>query len=192
MFIQNLRMILTASFCLIYVGNLIGCTSSEVSTPSQIHQTPTSCSTSQPTTGPVNLPQFLVSIHPAPGSVIKQECYLEELNEFSTQVGIYAIIFVEPMVEPGDNLVDLDIIDERISISVDTVSEGDTPTYFGADLMLLQKYDEETKVITRWGGPHVWKSFPVILSPGKHTATVRLRKTSGAILEYSWTFTIEP
>ena len=75
---------------------------------------------------------------------------------------------------------------------MDTISGSETPTYWGFDAMQLERYDEEANVIATWAGPTAWKSLPVALSPSEHKATVQIHKTSGAVLQYSWSFTIEP
>jgi len=177
---------------LISVWGLLGCTSSYSSNPPQISPVAEPCSPIKAANEKEILPDFLFEIHPAPSSVIRHKCYLESLEGLSLQVGVYVVVITEKMVEQNDNLTDLDDIDERIEIKINPTPKGDVTTHLGADLMVLEKYDEEGNVIATWAGPHVWKSFPAALPPGKHTVTVQVRKTSGEILEYSWTFSLEP
>ncbi|MCP4370249.1 MAG: hypothetical protein GY797_19365 [Deltaproteobacteria bacterium] len=150
------------------------------------------CSILPATSKQIDLPDFLEAVYPAPRSVIKKVCYTESLEGLSKQVGIYAIVITEKMIEAGDDL-NIDTINERISIKVHPTPSEDPPqTFFGIDAMELQKHDEKGNLIAVWGGPTAWKSMPVELAPGEYLATIQVRKTSDKVLEYSWTFTIEP
>ncbi len=191
MFNSNKHTTIVLICCLVYVILIGGCSSINKNFYS-INPTSEPCSILAATSKQVSLPNFLEDVYPAPGSVIKHDCYIKGLEGLSLQVGIYATIVTEKIVETGDNL-NLDAINERIELKVHPLlDEDNSRTYFGADTMELQKYDDEGNLIATWGGPTVWKSMPVELASDEYIATIRVQKTSGDILEYSWSITIEP
>ncbi len=191
MYIQSNLTKKIAIYC-ICIGLMVGCGSNWLPVFSQTEVTSETCLYSKTSLELADLPKFLLEIYPLPNSTIKHECYLKSLEKSSGKVGVFVVIKTEEIVEIGDNLVDPDVIDERINLNIDTLKTTDVSTYFGTDLMILESYDDQANVSATWAGPHVWKSLPVDLAHSQHTATVQVHKTSGKVLEYSWTFTIEP
>ena len=168
----------------VYIWLVGGCTVSQFTPVSQ------DCDSIPSSPMPANLPVFLEKVYPPPDSTITQECYRKNLADMSRS-GIHGVIWVKELVESGDHL-NQNMIIERTRISIDSVPSKDTDGGIVLEASLFQKRDRQGNVTTSYPGPRTWVILPGIPKAGQHTATIQAIKTSGDILEYSWTFTLVP
>ncbi len=188
---RAMYIITTAILWAICTSLLAGCITSKSANSDQTSPTPEPCSTIQTNTLSDNLPIFLEKVSPSPDSVIKLECYIREIESNEIISGVYATISVGKMVEIGDNL-EVHSLRERVNIFIDTEQVSDVSPHWFIEMSRINISDAEGNVIISHPGPRATIGLPATLTTGKHTATVQVRKTSGKVLEYSWTFTIEP
>ena len=138
------------------------------------------------------LPRFLEHVSPEPESTLRAFDY-----EGRSIVVVRFVIRTEEIVEPGD-FFDVDDVLERGTLLLngrtpETVSLGEQKHIMAeVQLAKIVMPDKEGNTIASWPGPLASRCWFVPLEPGKHEATVRVHKTSGAVLEYTWTFTIVP
>jgi len=113
---------------------------------------------------PARLPEFLSYIHPKPGQQVVQ-------GALSGSFG-WAILRLEEIAEPDETLGPEEM-QERVDFLID-------------DELLVPEIVQSPKP----GSSEIAIIGDFALDRGKHEATVRVRRTSGEVLEYSWTFTI--
>lgn len=116
----------------------------------------------QPNATPGQVPEFLSRVDPEPGALVVQGVLSGNT--------IWATLQLEEIAEPGETL-GLEEVQERVEFLID----GEL-----LDAEIIQSY-RTTQV-------QIAGDFSVSL--GEHKATVRVRRTSGKVLEYSWTFTV--
>jgi hypothetical protein len=126
---------------------------------------PTPFPTLRPTPTPVALPNFLFFVFPEPGSTIRGLSLAKE---------VWAILNLPAIAEIGETLTPEDL-QERTGLLVDGHSIA---------FELSEDYGEGPRDKAR-----VWVSFSP--DPGEHRATIRVRRTSGEMLEFSWVFTVD-
>jgi hypothetical protein len=126
--------------------------------------TATLSSTLEPSPTPQKLPGFLSYIEPGPGAQV--------LEGVLSGSGVWAILRLEEIAEPGETL-GLEEAQERVEFLMDG-----------------EMLDAEIKRGRKPGAAEVEIVGDFDLAPGQHKATVQVRRTSGEVLEYSWTFTI--
>ena len=140
------------------------------------------------------LPRFLEQVLPEPESTLS-------LLEYDERQGTVCIVFVvEEILEPGDFFHAEDVI-ERLALWIDghtseelAIGKKDYEDYCTSNIQMakIMLFDDDGNVIASGPGPLGSRCWSIALDPGKHKATVRVHKTSGAILEYTWTFTLVP
>jgi hypothetical protein len=54
---------------------------------------------------------------------------------------------------------------------------------------MIENYDQQGRVISRVGGPY-YLAWTMPLEVGNHEAALQVRRTSGALLEFTWYSTI--
>nr|HID14846.1 hypothetical protein [Anaerolineae bacterium] len=126
--------------------------------------TVTLLSTPQAGPTPAELPAFLSHVEPKPGAQV--------LEGVLSGSGVWAILQLEEIAEPGETL-GVEEMQERVEFLMDG-----------------EVLDAEVKRGRKPGAAEVEIVGNFDLSAGEHEATVRVRRTSGEVLEYSWTFTI--
>jgi hypothetical protein len=141
-----------------------------------------------------SLPTFLEQVSPEPESTLG-------LLEYDERQSTVCVVFVvEEILEPGDFFHAEDVVG-RLALLIDGHTAEDLATgkedyedYCTSNVQMakIMLFDEEGNVIASGPGPLGSRCWSIALEPGKHEATVRLRKTSGAVLEYTWTFTLTP
>lgn len=131
-------------------------------------------------------------ISPEPESTLSAVDY-----EGRSIVVVQSVISTEAILEPGD-FFDADDVMERVTLLLDghtpeTVPLGEQRCITKeVQLEKITLSDEEGNIIASSPGPLASRCWYVPLEPGEHEATVRVHKTSGAVLEYTWTFIIVP
>ncbi len=121
-------------------------------------------STPQSSATPEQLPEFLSYIEPRQGAQVVKGALSGN--------GVWATLQLEEVAESGEML---------------TVEEMQKRVEFWMDGEML---DAEIKRNSKPGAQEVDIVGNFDLSPGEHTATVRVSRTSGEALEYSWAFTV--
>jgi len=126
---------------------------------------PTPFPTLRPTPTPVVLPDFLFFVFPEPGSTI---------------AGIgggrkpWVTLNLPEIAEAGETLTPEDL-QERTWLLVDGQSIA---------FELSEDYGDGS-------GSRAWALVSFSPGPGEHRTTIRVRRTSGEILEFSWVFTVD-
>lgn len=140
------------------------------------------------------LPRFLEQVSPEPEST------LSSLEYDEGQSTVCVVFVVEEILEPGDFFHAEDVV-ERLALLIDGHTAEDLATgkkdykdYCTSNIQMskIMLLDKEGNVIASGPGPLGSRCWSIALEPGKHEATVRVHKTSGAVLEYTWTFTVVP
>lgn len=140
------------------------------------------------------LPRFLEQVSPEPEST------LSSLEHDERQSTVCVVFVVEEILEPGDFFHAEDVV-ERLALLIDGHTAEDLATgkkdykdYCTSNIQMskIMLLDKEGNVIASGPGPLGSRCWSIALEPGKHEATVRVHKTSGAVLEYTWTFTVVP
>ena len=138
------------------------------------------------------LPRFLEHVSPEPESTLSAFDY-----EGRSIVVVQSVIRTEEILEPGDFFDTDDVLERGILLlngrTPETVSLGEQ-RYITSEVQLakIMMPDKEGNIIASSPGPLASRCWFVPLELGKHEATLRVHKTSGAVLEYTWTFTIVP
>jgi hypothetical protein len=140
------------------------------------------------------LPRFLEQVSPEPESTLS-------LLEYAERQSTVCVVFVvEEILEPGDFLHAEDVV-KRIALLIDGHASEDLATgkkdyedYCTSNIQMekIMLFDDDGNVIASGPGPLGSRCWSIALEPGKHEATVRVHKTSEAVLEYTWTFTLAP
>lgn len=105
---------------------------------------------------------------------------------------MYSVVRNKHIVESGDILESSDL-KNMIKLGVDVAQNGYLHSNsFFIEEALAEMVDSEGNITTSYPAFTITAYLPIELEPGKHTATVQVQKTSGEILEYSWSFTIAP
>jgi hypothetical protein len=117
----------------------------------------------RPTPTPVALPEFLFSVFPEPGST----------NEIGDLLFGGVVLNLPEIAIPGETL-DLTDLQARTQFLLD-----------GRPLTVTLALDYERPEV----GARVWAEIDPTL--GKNQATIRVRRTSGEVLEFSWGFTAD-
>ncbi len=121
-------------------------------------------STPQAGATPAELPAFLSYVEPKPGAQV--------LEGVLSGSGVWATLQLEEIAEPGETLGV-----EEMQGRVEFLMDGEV-------------LDAEVERSWKPGAAEVEIVGNFDLSAGEHEATVRVRRTSGEVLEHSWTFTI--
>ncbi len=138
-----------------------------------------------------SLPTFLEQVLPEPESTLSSPEYAER------QSTVCVVFVVEEILEPGDFFHAEDVVG-RLALLINGHTAEDLATgkkdYCTSNVQMaeIMLSDEEGNVIASGPGPLGSRCWSIALEPGKHEATVRVHKTSGAVLEYTWTFTLTP
>lgn len=117
----------------------------------------------QPNPTPAQLPKFLSHIYPKPDAVVWGKLSGDH---------IWVILRLDEIAEPGDTL-GVEEMQERVEFLMDS-----------------KLLDAEIIPGRKPGAAEVAIAGKFALGLGKHKATVQVRRTSGEVLEYSWTFTV--
>lgn len=140
------------------------------------------------------LPRFLEQVSPEPEST------LSSLEHHERQSTVCVVFVVEEILEPGDFFHAEDVV-ERLALLIDghtaedlAAGKKDYKDYCTSNIQMskIMLLDKEGNVIASGPGPLGSRCWSIALEPGKHEATVRVHKTSGAVLEYTWTSTVVP
>jgi len=120
--------------------------------------------TLSPSSTPVELPAFLSHISLYPDTLVSKRMLGGKL--------IWATLRLEEIAESGETL-GLEKMQRRVDLLIDG-----------------EIWDSEVERTSKPGAAEVEIVGGSDLGLGEHKATVRVRRTSGEILEYSWTFTV--
>ncbi|MBN1890598.1 MAG: hypothetical protein JW850_21570 [Thermoflexales bacterium] len=146
---------------------------------------------------PVKLPGFLRQVFPLPNAILSSRSYNERLKGlaiiYTGEVGVGVVLDSIAVAEVGDSLDEQDVI-SRVSLLIDGEPLIlDTPFDWvnqeGAHTKVL---DEQGQLLYEVAGGDYWMLWRKPLGLGKHEAMFRVRKTSGTLLEYSWSFELVP
>lgn len=126
--------------------------------------TPTFLPTLQSSPSARDLPDFLRWVYPPPDILVLQ-------RDISTTSVSWAVLELGEIAEPGEVLTP-----EEMQNRVEFLIDGELRNI------------EATSFLNRPTQAAIIGEFA--LSVGEHEATVRVRRASGEVLEYSWTFTV--
>jgi hypothetical protein len=178
--------------------NLVTITSSPA-TATNIPASPSPIPTRTPYYAPQPYPgpyTYIEAVAPSPGSILNVEDFRNGKHEAGGRwhvaeplaPSICAKLNAVPLLQPGDDFSEADPFLERIEFIVD---DQVLSRPYGIDgvatlTWLLDEDGEEVAVAT---GPFFfcWKAD---LGVGVHTAYLKVRKTSGEVVEYKWSFTL--
>lgn len=155
-----------------------------------------------PTRTPYLAPQpptarYIMGVIPTSGSILnvqdfREGKHIDKEGDWLVVGPITQSICVELdawwLLEPGDDFTSGDLLLERIEFIVDNQILS-RPDGIGDFITLSWLLDEDGNKVAVAGGPYVfcWASD---LDAGTHTAYLEVRKTSGQVLEYRWSFTL--
>jgi hypothetical protein len=149
------------------------------------------------------LPSHLELVVPAPNSEYSVESYTEGMHyppisqaHPAPEEGkqrICSEILSRTLLEPGDYFKSSpqkgEFLPDRITLHVD----GDKLRRDDEVIMILVETEienESGQIIARAPASHLI-CWPVDLGEGLHIATIEIKKTSGEIIDYSWSFTLD-
>ena len=149
------------------------------------------------------LPSYLKFIAPAPNSEYSVKSYAEGMHyppisevHPAPEEGKQRIcgeVLSRTLLETDDyfrtNSQEGEFLPDRITLHVD----GDKLRRDEEVIMILVETEIEDKsgqIIARSPASHLI-CWPVELSEGLHIATIEVKKTSGEIIDYSWSFTLD-
>ena len=137
------------------------------------------------------LPDYLSDVWPKPESTVSLEDYNASLREGPIEVGSTGIgvVFWTDRIATRDKDIDVNWF-TRCSLFVDGVSASSEGLAEDGALLIESK-DAQGQLLSRTSGPY-FRAWFVPLEVGTHTATFRLQRTTGEVLEYSWSFTVVP
>jgi len=180
---------------------MIGC-QAEATVPPTI--VPTAPPTIVPTVESQPLPMYIARIHPEPGSSVSMVELEQEAHTFFfdptqvisvTRVPVMPsvclyIVFLGEIVEEGDFLSSEDWLLRMRLVLDGEIMPRPYATEFAYSIPADMLDPDSGAVIGRFPEPVSICYDAQTASPGQHTATFVVKKTSGEELAYTWSFTV--
>lgn len=141
-------------------------------------------------------PDYIQGVSPLEYSIVPVEVFeyknpnYEQLGLKDVESGFQKTICVDffldpPLVEPGDQLLDSDVISKRMTLFVN----GEAVNLTGGGMRMGTERISPT-IEARWVSGHQTECWEALLSSGRHEVKFQFRQTSGNIAEYIWYFQI--
>lgn len=142
---------------------------------------------------PLPLPDFLYVVFPEPGATYTLAEFDELTEKYSSIAASGEVFFdvrLQELIEEGDIFNDVEEYFPRISARIDGQLYTEPQAYLRTNEWHQTYRNPETGEILYQlpGGMPFSLYYPMEREPGVHTVEVEIRKTSGEIVSYSWSF----
>lgn len=139
------------------------------------------------------LPDFLTIVFPEPGATYSQAEFEALTEKYSSMVVSGEVFFdvrMEPLIEEGDFFDTVNQFFPRIRVTIDGKLHTEPKDYITTDEWHQTIIDPETgeALYQLPAGRPFGLYYPMERTIGLHTVEVEIRKTSGEIVSYSWSF----
>jgi hypothetical protein len=145
------------------------------------------------------LPDEFYYVRPLPDSTITLQDYREQWlvplyyydGTASLPGGVCVGVVPEEIVEPGEYLDEGGVTRKYSFVALDGVPPGaDAKIEAVLEPYRVSLTDERGREVGSYVGVHNSKCWYVDLAPGRHEATIQIRKASGERIEFTWWFVI--
>lgn len=160
---------------------------------------PTNTPTPLPTLSPI--PDWLMAVHPAPGSCIALEWFRANLmpdnymyegsrpvDRFGYQSNICLLLDVGPLLQSEDKLLTYSDVIRRSSLNLEGKILVPHLDQYWAHPDMLYEYPQLGSGTV--AGAPFWLCWPASITSGIYKTTYQFQQTDGNIQEFSWLFEI--
>lgn len=142
---------------------------------------------------PQPLPDFLTIVFPEPSATYTLADFEALTKKYGSVVASGEVFFdvhMEPLIEEGDFFDTVNEFFPRISVKIDGQLYTEPKDFIRTDESQQRYIDPETgeALYQLPAGRPFGLYYPMEHNPGLHTVEVEIRKTSGEIASYSWSF----
>lgn len=142
---------------------------------------------------PQPLPDFLTIVFPEPSAtytLAEFEALTEKYGSMVASGEVFFDVHMEPLIEEGDFFDTVNEFFPRISVKIDGQLYTEPKDFIRTDESQQRYIDSETgeALYQLPAGRPFSLYYPMEDTPGLHTVEVEIRKTSGEVASYSWSF----
>lgn len=142
----------------------------------------------------IPLPDFLYYVFPEPGETYSLDEFAELIENFGTLPVSGEVFFdvrMESLVEEGDDFDSVDDFVPRVSVKIDDRLFSEPHGMTRTDASPTTFVDPDTGGVFQIpGGAPFRLYYTMAREPGLHTVEVEIRRTSGEVVNYTWSFVL--